>query len=53
MSTPPPGLCAECRHRRVVRSKKGSVFTLCEHPALPKYPALPVMRCDGFARQPD
>jgi len=37
----------------VVRSAKGSVFTLCERsfaePArFVKYPRLPVMRCDGF-----
>lgn len=52
-SDPKTGLCATCRHRRVVRSAKGSVFTLCERAfAEPhrfvKYPRLPVVRCDGF-----
>jgi len=52
-SDPETGLCATCRHRRVVRSAKGSVFTLCERSfAEPtrfvKYPRLPVLRCDGF-----
>jgi hypothetical protein len=46
------GLCATCRHRRIVRSAKGSDFTLCERsfaePArFAKYPRLPVLRCDG------
>jgi hypothetical protein len=47
------GLCATCRHSRVVRSAKGSVFTLCERSfaeptRFAKYPRLPVVRCDGF-----
>jgi hypothetical protein len=45
----------------VVRSAKGSVFTLCERSfAEPthfvKYPRLPVLRCSGFEareNQPD
>jgi hypothetical protein len=37
----------------VVRSAKGSVFTLCERSfaeptRFAKYPRLPVVRCDGF-----
>jgi hypothetical protein len=46
------GLCAACRHVRVVESKRGSRFYLCGlaavDPAFPKYPGLPVLRCRGF-----
>ena len=46
------GLCARCVHARVVTSAKGSSFVLCGQSAtdtrFPKYPALPVLRCDGF-----
>jgi hypothetical protein len=47
------GLCAACRHVRVVESKRGSRFYLCGlsavDPAFPKYPGLPVLACRGFA----
>ena len=46
------GLCASCRHSRVVTSKRGSAFRLCERsrtdPRYPRYPPLPVLRCDGY-----
>jgi hypothetical protein len=47
------GWCATCRHRRAVRTTRGSEFTLCERsfaePArFAKYPRLPVVRCNGF-----
>ena len=49
---PRAGLCAGCRHSRVVTSKRGSGFRLCERsrtdPRFPRYPVLPVLRCDGF-----
>ena len=49
---PPPGLCATCRHVRVVGSSKGSTFHLCgrsgEDARYAKYPRLPVMRCEGY-----
>jgi hypothetical protein len=49
---PPPGLCGACRHSRLVRSDRGSTFRLCRlsatDPRFPRYPALPVIRCDGF-----
>jgi hypothetical protein len=52
MPSPHPGLCAECRHVRVVQNRQGSRFYLClrsrEEPAFRRYPALPVMRCAGF-----
>ena len=47
------GLCDSCRHQRIVRSGRGSVFSLCErHTAeperYPKYPRLPVESCPGY-----
>lgn len=48
------GLCASCRHARIVRSAKGSRFYLCELSAVDerfaKYPRLPVLSCDGHDR---
>jgi hypothetical protein len=46
------GLCPACVwHRRVV-SGRGSGFVLCERsridPEYPRYPMLPVLRCEGF-----
>ncbi len=50
------GLCAQCRHSRVIRSDRGSVFYLCERaltdPAYPKYPRLPVLMCRGYELMP-
>lgn len=47
-----PGLCGRCVHARVVVNDRGSRFWLCgaadEHPALRKYPPLPVLRCPVF-----
>jgi len=49
---PPAGLCATCRYSRRIETARGSVFRLCERstsdPRFPRYPALPVLRCDGF-----
>jgi hypothetical protein len=49
---PPAGLCNLCRHQRVVRNTRGSVFSLCERsrtePEYPRYPRLPVLECAGF-----
>ena len=48
------GLCDTCRHQRVVRNTRGSVFSMCERAKFderfPKYPRLPVERCPGFER---
>jgi hypothetical protein len=53
---PPPGLCGRCRHARRVPSDRGRVFYLCGLSAIdsrfPKYPRLPVLRCEGFGRAP-
>ncbi|HEV2423448.1 MAG TPA: hypothetical protein VGZ29_01330 [Terriglobia bacterium] len=46
------GLCAACRHVRLVRSDRGSVFYQCRlsftDPRFVPYPRLPVLRCAGF-----
>jgi hypothetical protein len=47
------GLCDTCRCQQVVRNTRGSVFSLClrskdEPDRYPKYPRLPVVRCDGY-----
>jgi hypothetical protein len=47
----PFGLCDSCRHQRLVRTGRGSVFTMClrskAEPAFPKYPRVPVTSCPG------
>ena len=52
---PPGGLCDLCRHQRLVRTGRGSEFSLCERhktdPRFRKYPPLPVVRCAGFERR--
>jgi hypothetical protein len=52
MSRPAAGLCDSCAHQRVVRTTRGSSFSLCElsrtDPAFPRYPRLPVIRCRGY-----
>lgn len=44
----PDSLCHRCRHLRVVRSDRGSIFLMCEQPTLPKYGPQPVRLCRGF-----
>jgi hypothetical protein len=51
--TAPPGLCGACRHSRVIETRRGATFRLCERSTLepdryPRYPALPVIDCAGF-----
>ena len=47
----PVGLCATCIHQKIIRSARGSTFSMClrhkTDPAYPKYPRLPVMACAG------
>ncbi len=49
------GLCDLCRHQRVVRTTRGSAFSLCERSKtderFPKYPRVPVAACPGFERR--
>ena len=51
-TAPPAGLCSSCVHQRVVRSGRGSLFSLCERsqadPRFVKYPPLPVLSCRGY-----
>jgi hypothetical protein len=45
------GLCDSCRHQRLVRTGRGSVFTMClrakTDAGFPKYPRVPVTACRG------
>jgi hypothetical protein len=57
---PPPdpaGLCSRCVHLQLVKSSRGSTFYLCRlsfsDPRFPRYPALPVLSCAGFATRAD
>ncbi|MEK6327514.1 MAG: hypothetical protein AABM66_08335 [Actinomycetota bacterium] len=51
MPHPTAGLCDSCVHQRIVRTTRGSSFSLCERsrtdPAYPRYPRLPVSNCRG------
>jgi len=51
----PPGLCESCRHARIIRSARDSLFLRCgladTDPRFAKYPRLPVLRCDGYAER--
>jgi hypothetical protein len=48
----PIGLCASCRHARLVQSSHGSTFYLCQQSEVDarfaKYPRLPVLKCAGY-----
>lgn len=57
MASSPAGLCDSCRHQQVVRNTRGSKFSLClrsriEPDRFPRYPRLPVERCDGYQPRP-
>jgi hypothetical protein len=49
------GLCATCRYSRTVAGAR-SVFYLCERsfsdPRFPRYPSLPVIKCEGYVAVP-
>lgn len=51
------GLCGKCGHARVVESARGSRFYLCRlsetDPRFVRYPALPVLRCEGYRQATD
>jgi hypothetical protein len=53
---PDPGLCGSCANSRVVETRTGSRFFLCQlsavDPAFPRYPRLPVLRCRGYTPAP-
>lgn len=52
---PPAGLCSQCRHRKEIRTDRGSIFTQClrsfAEPQYPRYPRIPVLTCPGLERQ--
>ncbi len=49
---PYAGLCESCRNVRIVDTRKGSRFYLCElsevDPRFARYPPTPVLRCIGY-----
>ena len=49
------GLCDTCTHQKLIRSGRGSVFSMCllhkTDERFPKYPRLPVERCAGYERR--
>ena len=51
-----PGLCGHCVNARIIESRRGSRFYMCElskvDPAFPKYPPLPVLECSGYRPVP-
>ena len=53
---PPAGLCESCANVRVVDTRKGSRFYMCQlsdvDPRFSKYPRTPVLRCIGYAPAP-
>lgn len=50
------GLCPTCIHSKEIRNDRSSVFLLCllsqTDSRYPKYPRLPVLRCEGYQEQP-
>ena len=49
------GLCDSCRHQKVIRSGRGSAFSMClrskTDERFPKYPRLPVVECCGYEKR--
>jgi hypothetical protein len=47
------GLCDSCNHQKLVKSGRGSLFSMCQlglrDPDWPKYPPMPVERCPRYA----
>jgi hypothetical protein len=47
------GLCDTCDHQKLIKSGRGSVFSMCQlglrDPDWPKYPRMPVERCPRYA----
>ncbi len=53
----PIGLCQTCHHAAVITAAGGGTFYRCRlsesDPRFPKYPPLPVLRCEGYrSREP-
>ena len=49
------GLCHSCRYQKLIRNTRGSTFSMCERSKTddryPKYPRLPVERCQGWEKR--
>jgi hypothetical protein len=49
------GLCDNCVYQKLIRSGRGSVFSMClrskTDERFPKYPRLPVRECAGYERR--
>ena len=49
------GLCDSCKHQKIVKSGRGSVFSMClrhrTDDRFPKYPRIPVESCPGYERR--
>ncbi len=49
------GLCDSCAHQKLIKSGRGSVFSMCMRSKtderFPKYPRIPVERCPGYERK--
>jgi hypothetical protein len=49
------GLCDTCVHQKLIRSGRGSEFSMClrskTDERFPKYPRIPVERCPGYERE--
>jgi hypothetical protein len=49
---PPAGLCDSCRHQKLIRTGRGSEFSMClrskDDERYPKYPPVPVGSCPGY-----
>ena len=43
------GLCAACGYARAILSSRGSAFLRCDHVDVERFPAQPVIACDGFS----
>ena len=52
LSSVKAGLCDSCLHQKLVKSGRGSVFSMCLRHRMdkrfPKYPRLPVESCKGY-----
>jgi hypothetical protein len=50
------GLCAACAWVRTTTARSGATYYRCaraeQDPRFPRYPALPVRRCPGYAAAP-
>ncbi|HEV7492770.1 hypothetical protein [Baekduia sp.] len=46
------GLCDRCAHQQLVKSGRGSEFSMCrlglKDPDWPKYPRMPVLQCSRY-----